>query len=189
MKFAIDTSRDLHRVQNESQLRAKHAAFIAKQVASGLRSIQIHQSDAPQIARVNHGAWVFDCDCGAGVGADPEFTASYCHGCGAIHTNVVFPENRAEIEACMLARPKTANRNWDPEESIDDALHDNHRHGFGERPGEAPAAVLESKALASELVEPGADLAEPGPVPPPTTRPQPRISADLAASRRRRGGR
>ncbi len=131
MKFAIETAREQHLVKDEQKLRQKHAAKIAEKIAKGMRSIQIHESSAPQIARINHGVWVFDCDCGAGVAADPHFSAGYCFGCGAIHTNVVWPstEDRLNIEHVILARHKTVNRNWDPDETLADVLVTNVEHG------------------------------------------------------------
>jgi hypothetical protein len=130
MKVAIETARDLHRVRTEEELKALHAAFIARN-AVRLRSVRIHAAREPKQARVNYGAWVFDCDCGAGVGADPEFTAAYCFGCGAIHTDVRFPERleRRNIEGVLLERPKSENRNWDVGESLEHLRADNDRHG------------------------------------------------------------
>ena len=129
MKFSIETARDQHRVKTEDALRAKQAAFVAKNVASGLRSIRIHESNVPIEARVNNGRWLFDCDCGSGVAADPDFAAAYCFGCGAIHTVVVFPDDRADVERVLLERPKTATRNWEPPETVATLETENRRHG------------------------------------------------------------
>jgi hypothetical protein len=131
MKFIIETARDQHRVKDESGLRAKHEKFIAKQAASGIRGIRVHESDEPKTARINHGAWVCDCECGAGVAVDPDFSAAYCFGCGAVHKHVVLPpdEDRLNLEHVLLARRRTENRNWDPAESLIDVLVTNAEHG------------------------------------------------------------
>lgn len=131
MKFIIETARDQHQVRSEKELRQAHAKFIAKRIARGARGIRLHDSPAPKVAQVNHGVWVFDCDCGSGVSPDPEFSAACCFGCGAVHTNVVFPneEDRLNVEHVLLARPKTSNRNWDPDESLIDLLVTNAEHG------------------------------------------------------------
>jgi hypothetical protein len=131
MKFAIETARDQHRVKDESGLKAKQAAFVAKQIAGGMRSIRIHESAEPKAAKINHGVWLLECDCGAGVAVDPSFSAGYCFGCGAIHTRVEWPapEDRLNIEHVILARPKTVNRNWDPDETLIDVLVTNVDHG------------------------------------------------------------
>jgi hypothetical protein len=136
MKVAIETARDQHRVMDEIHLRDAHARFIARQQASGLRSVVIHESAEPVTARINHGVWVFDCDCGAGVAADPDFSVACCFGCGAIHTAVVFPseEERLNIEHVLLSRPRTENRNWDPKENLITLLSDNGEHGVKLKP-------------------------------------------------------
>lgn len=136
MKLAIETSRDQHRVKNEVELRGKHAAFVARQQASGLRSVALHESSEPVTPRVNHGVWVFDCDCGSGVAADPAFSVACCFGCGAVHTNIKFPseEERLNIEHVLLSRPRTENRNWDPEESLVDLLVTNNENGVKLKP-------------------------------------------------------
>lgn len=131
MKFSIATARDQHLVKSEAELRAKHAKAIAKQIAAGVRGIRVHESRAPKTAYINRGNWVLDCDCGAGVAADPDYTAGYCFGCGAIHTQVVMPsdEDRLNIEHVLLARPRTENRSWHPGETLIDALIENADHG------------------------------------------------------------
>jgi hypothetical protein len=125
MKFVITTAREQHRVKDEAAMKAKHAAR-----AKPARSDWVLHDDAdPVEARINHGRWIFDCDCGSGVAADPTFSAGYCFGCGAIHTNVIFPEDRQAIEQALLARKRTENRNWNPGETVEELLADNTEHG------------------------------------------------------------
>lgn len=128
MKFEIETARHQHRVKNEAQLRAEQADFVAKTASKGA-SARIHQSPEPVYAYVNNGRWVGMCECGAGVATDPGFSSAYCFGCGAIHDTVVFPEDRENIEYLLLARPKSANRNWDVGEKLRELLADNGEHG------------------------------------------------------------
>ena len=130
MKFVIETSRHQHLVKDEAALRAKHAKKIAEMQAKGM-AVRVHDDADPVTAEVNHGVWLFLCDCGAGVAADPTFGAGYCFGCGAIHTNVVFPseDDRLNIEHVLLARKKTVNRNWEPGEKLRELLADNGEHG------------------------------------------------------------
>lgn len=130
MKFVIETSRHQHLVKTEAELRSKHAKKISEMQSKGL-AVRLHEDSDPVEAEVNHGQWLFTCDCGAGVAADPQFRASYCFGCGAIHTNVVFPpeEDRLNIEHVLLARKKTVNRLWEPGEKLRELLAQNAEHG------------------------------------------------------------
>ena len=130
MKFVIETARHQHLVRDEAALREKHRLAIAKMQARG-HSARIHEDPDPVSAVVNHGVWVFVCDCGAGVAADPQFSAGYCFECGAIHTNVVFPddEDRLNIEHVLLARKRMENRNWNEGETLIEMLADNGEHG------------------------------------------------------------
>lgn len=126
MKFVIETSRDQYLVRDEPRLRAKHAAHITKLVRAGSR-IRVHEVQGDKRARVNHGVWLVDCECGAGVAVDPTFSAGYCFGCGAIQTTVIFPDSddRLNIEHILLSRSMVANRNWEPTETLTDLAIEN----------------------------------------------------------------
>ena len=71
----------------------------------------------PLAAVVNQGRWMVICDC-AGSANPVEPGEDYlCPTCETWHT-VTFPDNRADIEALLLAVPghrlAAPNRNWRP---------------------------------------------------------------------------
>lgn len=86
----------------------------------------------PVKAFVNKGRWIVVCPlCGGGEYAWEE---GYCYCCschnsymGHKYRRLVFPENRAEIEAALIVRP-LANRNWNLGETIEDLLRENQEH-------------------------------------------------------------
>lgn len=129
MKFVIETARDKHLVRDENRLRELHRSKVEGAAKRGGRD-RIHRVNDEKHARVNHGEWLFDCECGSGVAAAPEFSSGYCFGCGAIHTRVVFPdpEDRLNIEYLLLARPRSENRNWEPTETLTDLAIQNAEH-------------------------------------------------------------
>lgn len=131
MDFVIKTTRDAHAVRDEAACRRKQAALVSKRQRAGVR-VSVHEVAATKTARVDHGRWLIDCECGAGVMADPDFTAAYCLGCGAVHTAVTFPleADRLDVEHILLARPRSANRSWDPgSETLLDLAIENAEHG------------------------------------------------------------
>ncbi len=90
-------------------------------------------------AHLNYGRWIVACpaeDCLAWLTADK--TVCDCHDdqvcdhqqipCGQ-PVEVVFPEDRETIDQLTTLRPKRANRNWQPGETLDDLKADNLRHG------------------------------------------------------------
>lgn len=82
-------------------------------------------------AYINYGRWVVKCpDCAGCEDADPGEPIFFCLSCGqdGYFKSVVFPEDRAEIEAALLARP-VENRNWEPGESVDYLLMENIENG------------------------------------------------------------
>lgn len=62
-------------------------------------------------ARIDFGRWIADCpDCGGAEYVDPEEKIFFCLSCGnevldGEARQVIFPENREEIEALVLERP------------------------------------------------------------------------------------
>lgn len=61
------------------------------------------------VACVNAGRWAVMCECGNGSYADPDYCFAFCAVCGNASTGgdlrvVIFPDNRAEIEAALLER-------------------------------------------------------------------------------------
>lgn len=78
-------------------------------------------------AYVNHDRWVADCPCnGAELVAPGE--EMLCGSCGAKH-QVKFPKHRADIEAALAPR-EPYNRNWHPDETVDELVAQNIDHGI-----------------------------------------------------------
>lgn len=94
-------------------------AYVAKvraiRVGIGLDP-SLKESRAPLPAHVSDGRWVFDCPCGSAGLASHEWGRGICVDCGTIHA-VAFPEDRAEVEAALLARPRVVSRHYFPDEA------------------------------------------------------------------------
>lgn len=98
---------------------------------------------------VHHNRWVVTCpDCAtrARFSHDSrhyQFAPSdpaifFCLDCanalvGERWRPVVWPEQRADIEAILRARPMPEMRNWLPEESLAELIAENREHGHAER--------------------------------------------------------
>lgn len=80
-------------------------------------------------AYIGNGAWRIHCRCGERTHADPEWKLACCFGCGAIWTNVVFPENWQAIEDLLSKRVLQGTRNWQPPETYDDLVAEQVQHG------------------------------------------------------------
>ena len=87
------------------------------------------RSFSPVAASINHGRWIVVCPTGCN---NAEFVGDsfpfVCTECGYGPTQVVFPPDRKAIETALLARPVQHNRNWVPDESLDDLLTENASH-------------------------------------------------------------
>jgi hypothetical protein len=64
-------------------------------------------------ARIDHGRWLADCECGGAEYVDPGDPIFFCLACGnraqaGAARLVAFPKDAAEIEAVLLARPVEA---------------------------------------------------------------------------------
>jgi hypothetical protein len=102
-------------------MREKHAEALQSLQSRELIASLVPDVDAtPQTVRVDHGRWIFDCSCGSGVAADPTWPDARCLGCGTVFPVVVWPEDRAAIEAALVARKTIASRNWRPGEAVGD---------------------------------------------------------------------
>jgi hypothetical protein len=115
-------------VRNPHELRAKHQGMLARQRSRGIDAHE-HIVTTHLFARIEHGRWIADCACGSGVNVQPGWPEARCLGCGAVYSDVVFPLNRAAIEAVLVKRPGLANRNWWPSESLEDLERENDAHG------------------------------------------------------------
>ena len=87
--------------------------------------------DTEALARINHGRWVASCpQCGNDTIGWPTHARAFCLDDG-VSFPVRFPddEKRATITRLLLRRPME-NRNWSPEESIEELQNENRMHGF-----------------------------------------------------------
>lgn len=121
--------------------RPQHVPGIGARTPEEYRALQIKYlrktgnptepwvSQDPIAAHVGAGAWRVWCPCGEAPPADPEWRLACCSGCGAIHDQVEFPEEREEIERVLLKRPNHAHRNWQAGETIDGLRRENLAHG------------------------------------------------------------
>lgn len=115
-------AREEHAVASVVAYRRKHASAIGEKAALGMR-FEVHAVAAPTTARINHGRWIIDCDCGAGNATDPRWGIACCFGCGAVHEHVIFPADWEALEAALVGRPHPRTRNWATGETIE-ALRD-----------------------------------------------------------------
>lgn len=92
-------------------------------------------------AEVNHGVWIWQCDCGApGMPApggvvfhdQPVGWCPRCQNvdCGGLWRPLVVPTDRKRrmIERRLLVRPELENRNWLPSETTRDLDRENAEH-------------------------------------------------------------
>ena len=72
---------------------------------------------SPLHAFVDHGRWMVVCECSGSAAAAEPGEDFLCHACETWHS-VVFPEDRADIEAKLLMLPghrhQAQERNWSP---------------------------------------------------------------------------
>lgn len=111
------THREHHSAKSGEEYLARHAAFIARKRKAGQR-FSVHESPGRLQAHVDANTWLVDCECGAGNATSPELGFACCFSCGAIHHNVVFPEDHALIEALLVARPHVMKRGWDVGQTV-----------------------------------------------------------------------
>jgi hypothetical protein len=106
------TPREHRSVATPEAYRADHVAFMARKVLAGGRFV-VHEVVDPIKARVDANSWLIDCECGAGNSTDPDWGFACCYGCGAIHTNVRFPDDVDLITQLLIARADVPRRGWD----------------------------------------------------------------------------
>lgn len=100
----------------------------------GLLRVEINWEPRGQVyAEVNHSRWIARCPFCAGamyVAPGLEFFCVDCLMAGndGHAMRVVFPAERARIEALLAARPQRANRNWQPGESVEELEAENAAH-------------------------------------------------------------
>jgi hypothetical protein len=80
----------------------------------------------PVQARIECGRWLASCPaCGGYIDVDPAEPVWLCVTCGGMKlrsgvSQVLFPENREEIENILLERARIVDRNWLPGETAAD---------------------------------------------------------------------
>lgn len=90
-------------------------------------------SERPLMARVNHGRWLGDCQCGDAPLIDPEWRLAACLHCGAVYSaSIELPDDWQAIDAALMKRPDAINRNWTPGETLEDLERENDSHGIAE---------------------------------------------------------
>jgi len=90
-------------------------------------------------AEVNHGRWIITCPtagCGGAVvacKADMVFMCPYCanRDNNGSWYRVVFPRDKAQIEAQLIKRPDARKRNWEIGETVTDLANENKARGIG----------------------------------------------------------
>ena len=134
-----------------------HAKAITAQQRKGRRdAIHIHTVSDQKAAYINENRWLIDCECGSGAYVDPAVGVACCFGCGAIHTTVILPADRAVIEAVLIARPSPFTRGWrdqDKAETLADLVRENIAHGI-DVPKAAHDRVGDVPVIAAEEVVP-----------------------------------
>lgn len=99
-------------------------AWLARGGISSLPKFPQGQSlERTVVAYVNHGRWLWDCgQCGAAQACTPNDPRAFCVGCfngGDGWWPVEFPAEMRTIETLLERRPRDAQRNWQPPETID----------------------------------------------------------------------
>lgn len=93
--------------------------------------IGLFEDEPPLQAYVNHGRWVVKCECRGAEKAWEEglFMCLSCLNSGHKHKyrKVIFPKERAAIEAILIKRP-LINRNWLPGETLAQLGKENKDH-------------------------------------------------------------
>ena len=91
-------------------------------------------------AEINCGRWVGLCACGAGIALNPAWEWGGCLDCGAVYTDVAFPDapTLKSVKALLSVRPnghggnRHKYRSWEPTETAVDLHRENQRNGWGE---------------------------------------------------------
>lgn len=90
---------------------------------------RVEEAGAAKAARINHGRWIVDCDCGDGALTRPDWRLACCAACGRVYRRVDFPEAQEAIARILLLRPRREDQNWsgEPAEALAD---ENEAHGL-----------------------------------------------------------
>lgn len=111
--------------RTQDSLRVMQARFVARNPAKS----DPYEVYEPIPAYIDAGVWRVRCECGEAPHTDPEWRLACCFGCGAIYTNVVFPNNYKAIEDLLVKRRVQLHRNWRQPETLDDLIKEQIAHG------------------------------------------------------------
>lgn len=119
LRWQHDTGRTIHYTEDECDLWAESWLAVNERTIIDAGMIDVY---------LNHGRWIADCACKAGISCTPEHDIAICIECGRRYqTNSPSIIERTQIEDELAQRPER-NRNWTPKESIDDLKRQNiHR--------------------------------------------------------------
>ena len=89
-------------------------------------------------AEINYGRWVGRCACGAGIALNPAWEWGGCLDCGAVYTDVAFPDapTLKAVMALLSVRPngpggnRHLHRSWLQSETVSDLQRENRRNGW-----------------------------------------------------------
>lgn len=111
-------------VTTPDEYRVKQVEVMANLRTAGL-SVPSEPFDAGVAqAVVSGGKWIVLCVCGNGASAWPAYRIARCCECGAVY-NVTMPDDAAEIERILCARPTLGTRHWAPPSTITDLAAEN----------------------------------------------------------------
>ena len=118
MSLPIYSYREMHHVRNSQGYESAQRAYISRAQQTG-QNVHIHvEGEDSKPVYLNHNRWLVNCDCGSGAGVDFALGLSRCFECGAVHINLVIPEDRSAIEHTMSKTKDITLRNWSPGDTL-----------------------------------------------------------------------
>ena len=131
-------------------LEAKHQLAVIKHASGNYRGFierecrmrwQVHanwevdQETPPLYAEIDRAAWRVVCDTCREAMVIDYGEIYFCPNClnaaqGGKARRVIFPEAKDEIERLLSLRPNPNNRNWLPQEKVEDLKTENITHGI-----------------------------------------------------------
>ena len=111
-------------IKTPEDLLARHVASLA----TYHKPVQ-WRCETPVGAYVSASRWIVICPhCRGPVSCGPAWPIACCFECGAVCDHLTYPEQAAEIEVTLLARPGLFTRNWLTSESHADLVAENIAH-------------------------------------------------------------
>jgi hypothetical protein len=130
----IKRASDQPNIKHLGGVKGSVALSVVRQWGEGAK-MNFEARGDPLPVEVNHGRWIASCPYCRGALLMDESEPFFCPDClmvanGGYARPVLWPENVAEIEAALLARPNPANRNWTMVETVDALRAENLAHGL-----------------------------------------------------------